>query len=108
MPTTHEGKDLRHYWSISNKLAKIDEIVMKCKRLIIPFQLQKQVLQQLHGNHIGIEKMRLLVCWLNMNAYIEITMNQYATCLVYQKTQSQEKKQYQRAADQDMGNKWCR
>ena len=37
-----------------------DNIAMKGKRLIIQFVLQKQILQQLHSNHTGIEKMRLL------------------------------------------------
>ena len=41
-----------------NELAVIDGIEMKGKKIIIPFQLQKQTLQQLHSNHMGIEKMR--------------------------------------------------
>ena len=36
----------------------IDGIVMKGKRIIIPFQFERHILQQLHNNHIGIEKIR--------------------------------------------------
>ena len=34
----------------------IDGIVMKGERIIISFQLQKQILQQLHNNHMVIER----------------------------------------------------
>ena len=57
---------MRQYWTIINKLVKTDGITMK---------LQKQILQQLHNNHMEIEKMRLLaseaVYWLNMNSDVE-------------------------------------
>ena len=53
----------------------INGIEMKGKRIIIPFQLQKQLLEQLHSNHMSIAKMRLLSCELvylvNMNTDIE-------------------------------------
>ena len=66
---------MRQYWPIRNKPAMINGIAVKNKRIIIPFPLQKQILQQLHRNHMGIEKMRLLACysvyWVYMNADIE-------------------------------------
>ena len=52
---------MRKYWPLRNELAIIDGISMKGKTIIIPFQLHKQILLQWHNNHIGIEKMRLLV-----------------------------------------------
>ena len=60
-----------------------DGIVMKSKRIIIPFQLQKFTQQQLHSNHIRIKKIRLLecelVCLVTMNVDIENTMKQCVT-----------------------------
>ena len=60
-----------------NELAVIGSIVKKGKRIIIPFQLKQHILQQLLSNHMGIEKVMLLVCvsvyLLAMNADIEIT-----------------------------------
>ena len=50
---------IRHYWLIRSELAMIDAIAVKGKRIIIPFLLQKQILQQLHRYHMGIYKMRL-------------------------------------------------
>ena len=43
------------------------------------------MLEQLHTNHMGIEKMHLLIresaYWVNMNANIEQTVKQCSTCL---------------------------
>ena len=75
----------------------IDGIAMKGKKIIIPFQLKEHILQQLHSNHIGIKKMKLLahkpVYWLNLNEDIVSTVKQYGTCLGYWKHR-QEKNQY--------------
>ena len=79
----HKNKEvdcrIRQYCPIRNELAKIGGIAMKGKRIIIPFQLQKQP----HSNYMGIEKMMLLayesLYWLNMNADIEDTVKHCAT-----------------------------
>ena len=74
-----------------------DGIGMKGKRMIIHFLLQKKILWQLLRNHMGIQKMMLLVqelvYWVNMNSDIEMkkTVKQGATCLEYQWTQWHEK-----------------
>ena len=44
--------------------------------IIIPKELQKPMVNQLHTSHMGLEKMRLLACkpiyWLGINADIEV------------------------------------
>ena len=90
---------LEHYNSqycpIRSELVMINGITMKGKRIIIPFLSQKQILQQLHSNYMGMEKMRLLAFELkylgNMNADIKNTVKQCATCMEYQQTQQHEK-----------------
>ena len=52
---------MRQYWPIREKLAMIDCFVIRGKRILIPFEIQKQILQQWHSNPIGIGKLRLLV-----------------------------------------------
>ena len=42
-------------------IAMINSVAMKVKQIIIPFTLQKLILDYLHSNHMGIEKMQLLV-----------------------------------------------
>ena len=52
--------DLRPYWSYRGDLAVIDGVVMK--GISIPAVPKQQVLDQLHLNHVGIEKTKLLAC----------------------------------------------
>ena len=69
--------DLKPYWSYRGELAVIDGIILKGKCIIIPNSLRKQVLNQLHTNHMSIEKTKLLahecVYWPSINADIENT-----------------------------------
>ena len=68
-------KELHAYWSFKDKIAIIDIIVMKGKRIIMPESVQGKVLNLLHINHMGNERTRLLacesICGMNMNADIE-------------------------------------
>ena len=48
--------DIRPYWSYKDDLAVIDGIVMKGRCIVIPDDIKKQVLDQLHVNHMGIKK----------------------------------------------------
>ena len=60
---------------IQDELGVIDGIILKGKCIIIPNSLTEQVLNQLHTNHMGIEKTRLMACecvyWPCINADIE-------------------------------------
>ena len=73
----------------------IDGMDVKGKSVIIPSQLQMQILRQLQRNHMGIEKTRLLVhesvYWVNMNADIENAVKQCSTHLEYQNMELQVK-----------------
>ena len=75
-------------------MAVIDGITLKGKCIIIPSSLKEQVLSQLHMNHMGIEKTKLLaqecVYWPSINADIKIYIRQCPTCLQFQQTQPQE------------------
>ena len=59
----HKKDELEHsmidYWLIRSTLVMINGISMNGKKIIIPFLLQKQILQQLPSNQGSIEKMRL-------------------------------------------------
>ena len=66
---------VERYWPIRYELAMKDGIEMKCKCVIISCFLQKQILQQLHSNDMGIKKIymdaRGAMYWINMNADFE-------------------------------------
>ena len=53
-------KDIQPYWYFRDDVLFINRTTMKYRRIIIPASLQKSTLDQLHVNHMGIEKIRLL------------------------------------------------
>ena len=76
-------------------MAVIDGVILKDRHLIIPEMLKPQVLEQLHINHMGIEKAKLLVYtsiyWANMNDSIENFIKKCTTCLTFQQMQPKNK-----------------
>ena len=63
--------DIWSYWSFGNDMEVISGIIMKGRHVIIPDALKAQELDQLHINHMGIEKTKLQACesiyWININ-----------------------------------------
>ena len=57
-PSTREElhSNIRPYWSYRDNLAVIDGVVMKGRCIIVPAEIKQKVLDQLHLNHMGIEK----------------------------------------------------
>ena len=56
-------------------MAVIDGVILKGRYIVIPNVLQKQALEQLHINHMGMDKTKILVCesvyWPGVNSSIE-------------------------------------
>ena len=79
-------------------MGMIDGIILKRRHIdiVIPEALQRQALQQLHVNHVGIGKTKLLACksiyWIGVNLDIKNHINISSTCLDFQQTQPKEKK----------------
>ena len=86
---------LKPYWSYRDELAVIDGVALKGRCIVIPTCLKQQVLDQLHLNHMGIEKTKLLahesVYWPNINVDIQKFIKSCATCLEFQQLQPMEK-----------------
>ena len=87
--------DLRPYWSYKDDLAIIDSVVIKGRCIIMPQDLKQQVLDQLHLNHMGIKKTKLLTCksvyWVNINNNIDNHVKNCNMSLEFQQTQPKEK-----------------
>ena len=68
---------------------------MKGRQIVIPTVLKQQVLDQLHTNHMGIEKTKLLmhesIYWANINTDIKKHIKNCTTCLEFQQIQPKEK-----------------
>ena len=68
---------------------------MKGRCIIIPAVLKHQVFDQLHTNHMDIEKTKLLahesVYWVNINTDIDKHIKRCNTCLEFQQLQPKEK-----------------
>ena len=89
------SEELKPYCSYRDELAVINGVILKSRHMIIPNSIRQQVLNQLHINYMGIEKMKLLanecVYWHSINADIEKYIKQCATCLELQQMQPKEK-----------------
>ena len=76
--------DASAFWNIRSKLAKVNEIVFKGQRIIIPQVLRQETLIQLHAAHLSIEKTKqhakMLVYWPGMNANIKSFIGQCKIC----------------------------
>ena len=76
-------------------MAVIDWVIIKGRHMVVLVVLQKQALQHLHVNHMGIEKSILLECdsiyWIGMNPDIENHIKNCSACLDFQQTQLKKK-----------------
>ena len=75
-----ENKDwitqhMKTYWIFWVDMAVIDWVILKSMYIVILETLQRQALEQLHVNHMGVEKTKLLLCqsihWTGLNNDIE-------------------------------------
>ena len=48
------------YWPFCDDMVMINGIVIKGRRIVIPIFLRQRAFEQLHINHMGTEKIRLL------------------------------------------------
>ena len=87
--------NLMAYWLYRDELAVIDGVILKGRHIIIPTNLRRQILEQLHTDHMGMEKTKLLahesVYWLPINADIDNFIRKCPTCLHFQQMQLKEK-----------------
>ena len=76
--------DIRPYWSFRDELAMESGVLFKGRQILIPQSMQKEILQQLHQGHQGVEKTRRLardtVYWVNINRDIEVICKSCHAC----------------------------
>ena len=80
-------QDLRLYWIFQDDMAVGDGVILKGRCIVIPNTLQKQTLEQLHINHMGMYKTKLFafksIYWPGMNSNIAKHIKNYSSCLEF-------------------------
>ena len=89
LPTARRGgqatQALKPFHSVAGELSTQDGLLMRGSRIVIPTEMRKEVLVQLHAGHQGISKCRLLarqsVWWPGMSSDIEKMVKTCTECI---------------------------
>ncbi|XP_055918925.1 uncharacterized protein K02A2.6-like [Eupeodes corollae] len=85
--TKNMGDDLKPYWLRRNELEIINGVVMWGFRVLVPEQLQSQVLEELHDAHLGMSKTKSLarsyVWWPHLDMCIEKMVRSCLACGIH-------------------------
>lgn len=76
--------NLRQFWHIRDKLTVDDGIILHGCRCVIPRAMRKQIVEDLHSSHQGLEKTkqraRMIVYWPGIDRDIENAIKQCRSC----------------------------
>lgn len=82
------------YWNCRNEISIHDNTLFKGERVIIPRALQQEMLQIIHGAHLGVEnckrRARDIIYWPGMNAQIKEITSNCQTCAKYRKSNARQ------------------
>ena len=82
--TAKKDVNLRQYWFVRQGLTVQQGLLLFQSRLVIPAELQEEILQRLHQGHQGVVKCRALarscVWWPGLSKKIEEVVGTCATC----------------------------
>ncbi|XP_045450007.1 uncharacterized protein K02A2.6-like [Melitaea cinxia] len=82
------------FYSYRDELSNIRGLIVKGRNIVIPQSKRKEVLENIHYAHLGIEKSKVLarntVFWPNMNKEIEDLIQNCDTCKSFQNANKKE------------------
>lgn len=85
---------IRSYWSVRDSLSIENGVAMMGNRIVIPAELQKSILMELHNGHPGYEKTKLkaqeTVYWPGLYKQIEDHVSKCRPCQVHANSQPKE------------------
>ena len=84
----------REYWNFREKLSVEDGMLFKSDRIVVPRPLRAEVLDEIHGAHMGESKSlsfaRDYVFWPSMTAQIKENVSSCAVCNAFRNRQQRE------------------
>ena len=87
-------EDIVPSWNFRNEIVVLNGVLLKGNRVIIPNNMQEEVVMKIHTGHQGIEECRLrardTVYWCGINAYIDNMVNKCSVCQHNQTAQQKE------------------
>ncbi|XP_043188392.1 uncharacterized protein K02A2.6-like [Amphibalanus amphitrite] len=82
------------YWSVRHELSSQDDLILKGRRILIPFSSRKDTMRALHDAHQGIERTkrraRQTVWWPGLNSDIINVVGNCTTCQEHRSSLPQE------------------
>ena len=82
--STDEGSEMARYRQLSDQLSICNGCLVLGNRVVVPSTLRREVLQQLHIGHFGMQRMKQLartaVYWPRIDEDIEATCRQCVPC----------------------------
>ena len=84
----------RGYWGFKDELTLQDGLIFKGNKVVIPRQIQKQMLQRIHCSHQGpdacVRRAKDVIFWPGMTAEIRQLVNQCSVCNEFLQKQAKE------------------
>lgn len=81
-------QSIREFWNHRDELSKINGILFKGEKIIIPASLRDRMLEKIHMGHMGMEKCkqraRDIMFWPGMSKDIEMVVKTCETCQEHQ------------------------
>ena len=82
------------YWPLRDDISIEDGVIFLGSRVIVPDSLRGNILEQIHGGHLGMEKCKLraksCVYWPGIYKEIESLVNSCCVCQKYHSSQQKE------------------
>ena len=100
------------YWNCRDEITISEGILFKGERVIVPKNLQPQMLSLIHSSHMGAEKCKCrakeVLYWPGMNGQIENVVSNCPTCSMYQRSNMKEPLLCHVSTESSLGKSWCR
>ena len=86
--------EIQKFWKVRDELSIRGSLLLRGTRIIVPRELQKDMLNRIHSSHLGIElckrKARETLYWPSMNQQLQETISHCELCCKFRNSQPRE------------------